>query len=100
MAGGTAADTACALPARVGTLARSSDDPVSEMLAMVWGPRFDREHALALLARVPQAQAQAAWIAAIHAFAERFDALPAAKQQALRSGILQIAENAACRESC
>jgi hypothetical protein len=88
------------MPAWAEALAAGTEDPVAELQALVWGPRFDREHALALLARVPQAQAQAAWIAAIHAFAERFDALPAAKQQALRSGILQIAENAACRESC
>jgi hypothetical protein len=98
MVGGTAAEPAAAMPAWAEALAAGTDDPVSEMLALVWGPRFDREHALALLARLPATQGT--WIGAIHAFAERFDALPAAKQQAVRSGIRQIAENAACRESC
>jgi hypothetical protein len=98
MAGGTAADTACALPAWVGTLARSSADPVSEMLAMVWGPRFDREHALALLARLPRADGTL--VHAIHAFGERFDALSPSGQRALRQGILDIADNAPCRASC
>jgi len=92
MAGGTAAEAAAALPAWAEALAAGTDDPPAEMLALVWGPRFDREHALALLARLPRAQG--AWIAAIHAFADRFDALPAARQQAVRSGILRIAENA------
>jgi hypothetical protein len=98
MVGGTAAEAAAALSAWAEALAAGTDDPAAEMLALVWGPRFDREHALALLARLPQPQD--AWTVAIHAFAERFDALPAAKQQAVRCGILQIAENAACRESC
>lgn len=98
MVGGTAAEVAAAVPAWAEALAAGTDDPAAEMLALVWGPRFDREHALALLARLPRSQA--ALVEAIHAFAERFDALPAAKQQAVRSAILRIAENAACRESC
>jgi len=98
MAGGTAADPACALPAWADALARSSDDPLAEMLAMVWGPRFDREHALALLARLPRTDG--ALVHAIHAFGERFDALPPSGQRALRQGILDIADNASCRASC
>jgi hypothetical protein len=98
MAGGTAADAACALPAWVAALARNSDDPVAEMLAMVWGPRFDREHALELLARLPRADGNL--VHAIHAFGERFDALPPSGQRALRQHILDIADNAPCRASC
>jgi hypothetical protein len=98
MAGGVAADAAAAMPAWAEALAAGTDDPVAEIQALVWGPRFDREHALALLARLPRTQG--AWIGEIHAFAERFDALPPAHQQALRRGILQFVENAACRESC
>ena len=33
-------------------LLADSDDPHAELLAMVWGPRFDREHALGLWARL------------------------------------------------
>lgn len=97
MAGGIAAEAA-GLPAWVEALAAASEDPASEMLALVWGPRFDREHALALLARLPVADG--AWVHAIHAFGDRFDALPRPGQQALRQGILDIADNAACRASC
>jgi len=97
MAGGTGAEPSD-LPAWVEALAATTDEPVAEMLAMVWGPRFDREHALALLARLPGADG--ALVHAIHAFGERFDALPPAGQQALRQAILGIADNVACRASC
>lgn len=36
------------------------DDPHAELLAMVWGPRFDRQHALELWARLSQQQPAAA----------------------------------------
>ena len=98
MAGGTAADPACALPAWMAALAQTSDEPVAEMLAMVWGPRFDREHALELLARLPRADG--ALVNAIHAFGERFDALPPSGQRALREALVDIADNAPCRASC
>lgn len=98
MAGGAVADPADALVAWAGALAAATDDPVTEMLALVWGPRFDREQALALLARLPRADA--ALVHAVHAFGERFDALAPSGQRALRQGLLDIAENAACRASC
>ena len=57
------------------------DNPPAELLAMVWGPRFDREHAMA--------------------FADRFDALPGEAQQAVRESLLRrLADNEACRASC
>ena len=98
MAGGAVAEDGAGLPAWAEALAAGSDDPAAEMLALVWGPRFDREHALALLARLPRAQGR--WIGAIHAFADRFDAMPPGKQQAVRRDILRIADNAACHASC
>jgi hypothetical protein len=98
MVGGTVAEQVRASPAWVEALAAATSDPVAEMLGLIWGPRFDREQALALLARLPRCDSALAH--AMHAFAERFDALPCSDQQAVRRGILQIAENAACRESC
>ena len=61
------------------------EDPPAEILAMVWGPRFDREHAMA--------------------FADRYDALPREAQQAVRERLVAqlgslVADNAACRASC
>jgi hypothetical protein len=54
-------------------------DPRIELLALVWGPRFDREHGLALAARLPCAP-----VAVLQASAERFDRLRPAQQQRLR----------------
>lgn len=98
MAGGAVAEAACVLPAWAGALAATVEDPAAEMLALVWGPRFDREHALELLARLPRADG--ALVHAVHAFGDRFDALAPSGQRALRQRILDIAENAACRASC
>lgn len=98
MAGGAAADGAAGLRAWAEALAAGSEDPAAEMLALVWGPRFDREHALGLLARLPRADGR--WLQAVHAFGEHFDALPAAGQQELRRVLRRIADNAACRASC
>jgi len=42
MAGGTAADPAAALLAWAEALADAAPDPVSEMLALVWGPSILR----------------------------------------------------------
>jgi hypothetical protein len=86
------------LPDVVGSLAEAADDPRAEILAMVWGPRFDREHALSLLMRLPRADATS--VHAIHAFADRFDALAPHGQQALRESVLRLADNAACTASC
>lgn len=96
MAGGTAVE-----PAPEGwlrALAAVSEDPQSDLLALVWGPSFDRVHALALLARLPRPDG--AWVHALHAFGERYDALPPAGQRLLRQRILRMADNAACPASC
>lgn len=98
MAGGTVAEPAAALRGWIEALAAVSEDPAAELLALVWGPRFDRVHALSLLARLPRTER--AWVHALHAFGEHFDALPPAGQGTLRSEILRIADNAACRASC
>ncbi len=69
-------------------LARS-DEPAAELLAMVWGPRFDREHARQL------AQATAhdplAWERALRQAADSFDGLPPPRQQRLRQLIWHYA---------
>ena len=54
-------------------------DPRSEVQALIWGPRFDREHALGLLAALPPGAA-----AALIATADRYDALSTRQQQRLR----------------
>jgi len=71
---------------RLGSILRSlvpaldaADDPRSEVQALIWGPRFDREHALRLLAALPAGTA-----AALIATADRYDALSARQQQRLR----------------
>lgn len=56
-----------------------AEDARVELLALVWGPRFDREHALRLAGRLPSGAA-----AALHAAAERFDGLDGRRQQRLR----------------
>ena len=60
MAGGAVADAIHAI-ARQGrphtaALLADAEDPHAELLALFWGPRFDREHALALWARFSQRQ--------------------------------------------
>ena len=61
--------------------------PHEELLALVWGPRFDREHALGLVARQPQHAARA--LPALLEAADRFDALHAPAQRRLRQMILR-----------
>lgn len=63
-------------------LLASTSEPAAELLALVWGPRFDREHAQQLAQSASQdptglqrALAQAA---------DSFDRLPAPRQQRLR----------------
>lgn len=67
------------------------DDPHAELLAMVWGPRFDRQHALELWARLSQQQPAAALpvLPALISAADRFDALDAPVQHRLRRLILR-----------
>lgn len=62
------------------------DDPHDELLAMVWGPRFDREHALGLWARLSRRQPTEAvpTLPAILSVADRFDGLDQGAQQRLR----------------
>jgi hypothetical protein len=98
MAGGSPADPAAALLGCFAALAGVSEDPGADVLALVWGPRFDRVHALSLLARLPRADGD--WANALHALGERFDALPPGAQGALRQQVLHLADNAACRASC
>jgi len=54
-------------------------DAKVELLALVWGPQFDRAHGLALAARLPCVP-----VAALHAAADRFDRLAHGQQQRLR----------------
>ena len=61
--------------------------PHEELLTLVWGPRFDREHALGLVARQPQHAARA--LPALLEAADRFDALHASAQRRLRQMILR-----------
>jgi hypothetical protein len=68
-----------------------TEDPHAELLAMVWGPRFDREHALGLWARLSQRAPSAALpvLPALLALADRFDALDSAVQHRLRRLIVR-----------
>ncbi len=66
-------------------------DPHAELMAMVWGTRFDRQHAMDLWAQLPPAtalQAQPLWHA-LYALADRFDALATSRQHSLRRLILR-----------
>ena len=74
-----------------------ADDPRSELLALIWGPRFDREHAWQLAAPLAAPAAQA-----LQAAADRFDALDTHQQQRLRRLAVgaRRTHNAACRASC
>ena len=62
------------------------EQPHDELLVLVWGPRFDREHALDLWARFSQHHPDEAGqtLPAILTAADRFDGLDAAGQQRLR----------------
>ncbi len=72
-------------------LVESASDPHAELMAMVWGSRFDREHALNLWAQLPQPTALAVQplLAALYSAADRFDAMAAPGQQHLRRLILR-----------
>jgi hypothetical protein len=73
------------------TLLADADDPHAELLTLVWGPRFDREHALGLWVRLSQRQPQAALpvLPQLLSAADRFDALATPAQQRLRRLILR-----------
>lgn len=68
-------------------LLASAADPHAELLAMVWGSRFDREHAQLLLAR--QKRVQPGALQSVMAAADNFDRLPAARQHRLRRIIVR-----------
>lgn len=53
-----------------------------ELMCLVWGPRFDREHALGLIARRPQASVRAASV--MLAAADAFDAMQTVSQRRVR----------------
>jgi hypothetical protein len=72
-------------------LLATASDPHAELLTMVWGPRFDRQHAMDLWARLPQQQAGATMpmLQALLSTADRFDTLATPTQQRLRQLILR-----------
>jgi hypothetical protein len=85
MAGGAVAE---ALWVRVSDLVRTAEDPHAELLALVWGSRFDSEHALGLL-RAGAATANGAALALVATAASTFDQLAPQRQQRLRRLILR-----------
>lgn len=70
-------------PALFGGMAR----PHEELLALVWGPRFDREHAIGLAAHRPAQAART--LPALLSAADSFDTLEAQSQRRLRRLILR-----------
>jgi hypothetical protein len=72
-------------------LLAAASDPHAELMAMVWGPRFDREHAMALWAGLPQHKPGTALpvLQALLSAADRFDTLAAPAQHRLRLLILR-----------
>jgi len=75
------------LRAHAPALLAGMPQPHEELLTLVWGPRFDRAHALGLVARQPAHALQA--LPALLQAADRFDALPAGAQRRLRRMILR-----------
>ncbi len=63
-------------------LLASTTEPAAELLALVWGPRFDREHAQHLAQSATQDHS--ALQRALAQAADTFDRLPAPRQQRLR----------------
>lgn len=57
-------------------------EPHDELMSLVWGPRFDREHLLALLVRQPARAVHV--LPVVLAAADAFDALPVGVQRRLR----------------
>jgi hypothetical protein len=57
-------------------------EPHDELMSLVWGPRFDREHVLALLLRQPAHAVRA--LPAVLAAADAFDALRLPAQRRVR----------------
>lgn len=78
---------ACDLRAHGPALLAGMPRPHDELLTLVWGPRFDREHALGLVARQPQQAART--LPALMQAADCFDALHFHAQRRLRQMILR-----------
>ncbi len=86
------------------------DEPHAELLTMVWGPRFDHQHALELLTRLCGEQSAQALpvLTALQSAAGLFDHLSVQEQNRLRRLILRHqrlqqarqCENAPCITSC
>ncbi|MGP1630748.1 MAG: hypothetical protein ACTS8S_16440 [Giesbergeria sp.] len=68
-------------------LLKGVPQPHEELLALVWGPRFDREHALGLTAHQPEKAART--LPALLSAADCFDALAPESQRRVRSLILR-----------
>lgn len=89
----------------VALLGHLAEDPREELLAMVWGPRFDREQAIALLLQWDRASTSALHV--LHHAADRYDALAPHQQARVRRLARQglhwpqrVVDNAACLASC
>ena len=67
-------------------LLAGSDDPHAELMALVWGPRFDRELALGLWVGFSRREPIAALpvLPALLSVADRFDALTTPMQHRIR----------------
>ncbi len=67
-------------------LLAATTEPAAELLALVWGPRFDREHGryLAQAAAQNRPSLDHALGQALNQAADTFDRLPAIRQQRLR----------------
>ena len=63
----------------------STAEPAAELLALIWGPRFDREHAQQLVRSA--AYSPASLLPALALAADTFDRLPAPRQQRLRQAL-------------
>jgi hypothetical protein len=72
-------------------LLATASDPHAELMAMVWGPRFDREHAMALWTGLHKHKAgtTGAVLQAMLSAADRFDLLATPTQNRLRLLILR-----------
>lgn len=73
------------------TLLAETKDPHAELLTLIWGPQFDREHALSLWARFSLCQpAQAVrLLPVLMSVGERFDALARVEKDRLRRMIVR-----------
>ncbi len=72
-------------------LLAGTDNPHDEVLALMWGPRFDREHAMWLWSRLSRREPQQAVpvLPALMDMAERFDAMALSEQRRVRLLILR-----------